>query len=70
MKVEVTIRCNRCDAIETVTTEAWAQLKTSCGCAGPYRVVERRPLEAEPSAEAAEPVADETPPNASAPTEN
>jgi hypothetical protein len=43
-KVEVTIRCNRCDAVETVVTEAWSTLKTSCGCAGPYRVVERKPL--------------------------
>lgn len=70
MKVDVTIRCNRCDAIETVTTEAWALLKTSCGCAGPYRVIDRKPLEAEPTAEAAESAADEAPPSASAPSEN
>jgi len=44
VKVEITIRCNRCDAIETVVTEAWAQLKTSCGCEGPYRIVGRKPL--------------------------
>ncbi|UCE02795.1 MAG: hypothetical protein JSW67_00895 [Candidatus Latescibacterota bacterium] len=43
-KVEVKIRCNRCDAVETVVTEAWSRLKTSCGCAGPYRVLERNLL--------------------------
>ncbi len=48
LKVEVTIRCNRCDAIETVVTESWALLKTSCGCEGPYRVVERKVLPEEP----------------------
>jgi hypothetical protein len=44
LKVEVTIRCNRCDAIESVVTEAWSQLRTSCGCDGPYRVVGRKTL--------------------------
>jgi hypothetical protein len=43
-KVEVKIRCNRCDAVETVVTEAWSRLKTSCGCEGPYRVLERHEL--------------------------
>ena len=49
MKVEITIRCNRCDALETVLTEAWAQLKTSCGCDGPYRIVERKMVPDEPA---------------------
>ena len=44
MKVAVTIRCNRCDNKETVITEAWQALKTSCGCAGPYTVIDRKPL--------------------------
>jgi hypothetical protein len=44
MKVAVTIRCAKCDNIETVITESWQTLKTTCGCAGPYRVVERRIL--------------------------
>ena len=44
MRVAITIRCNRCDAIETVETEAWALLETSCGCDGPYRIIERQTL--------------------------
>lgn len=52
MKVEVTIRCNRCDAIETVVTEAWSQLRTSCGCNGPYRVVTRTMLPSDEKPEA------------------
>jgi len=44
MKVAVTIRCNRCDNIETVVTESWQTLKTTCGCAAPYRVVDRKAL--------------------------
>lgn len=56
--MEITIRCNRCDALETVRTEAWAQLKTSCGCNGPYRIVERRVLPEEPAAPAPEPNAE------------
>lgn len=43
-KVEITIRCNRCDEIETVVTEAWSTLKTTCGCEGPYRVLDRKLL--------------------------
>jgi len=44
MKVAITIRCNRCDARETVSVESWHTLKTSCGCNGPYTVLERKPL--------------------------
>ncbi len=61
MKVEITIRCNRCDAIETVQTEAWSQLKTSCGCNGPYRIIERRTLSEDAPPEAAGNGKDEAP---------
>ncbi|MFQ5600517.1 MAG: hypothetical protein ACE5G2_08185 [Candidatus Krumholzibacteriia bacterium] len=44
MKVEVTIRCVRCHNVEKVITESWSLLKTTCGCEGPYRVLERRQL--------------------------
>jgi hypothetical protein len=43
-KVEITIRCARCDQVETVIVEAWAAVKTTCGCNGPWRVLERRRL--------------------------
>ncbi len=54
LKVEITIRCNRCDALETVLTEAWALPETSCGCNGPYRIVERKEIPEEPAPAAAE----------------
>jgi hypothetical protein len=44
MKVEIQIRCNRCRHVETVVTESWQTLKTSCGCAGPYTVLSRQQL--------------------------
>ena len=44
MKVEVTIRCAKCDSVEKVITELWSRLATSCGCLGPYRVLARKQL--------------------------
>ena len=44
MKVEIKIRCNRCDNVESVVAESWQTLKTSCGCAGPYTVLARQQL--------------------------
>ena len=72
MKAEITIRCNRCDAIESVVTEAWAQLRTSCGCDGPYRIIERKLLPEEDPPKASSDNKGESTPAAtqeSAPTE-
>ncbi len=44
MRVEFKIRSNRCQNVESVVTESWQTLKTSCGCTGPYTVLERRQL--------------------------
>jgi hypothetical protein len=43
-KIEMTIRCARCDQVEKVVVEAWSAVKTTCGCNGPWRVLDRRPL--------------------------
>lgn len=48
-KVEITIRCARCDQVEKVVVEAWAGVKTTCGCNGPWRTLERRPLPEAPA---------------------
>lgn len=41
-KAIVTIRCKKCDHVETQTIDAWGLLKTTCGCAGPYQILERQ----------------------------
>ena len=69
MKVEITIRCNRCDALETVLTEAWAQLKTSCGCNGPYRIIERKSVPESPASAAPDRKSASSRPEESAATE-
>lgn len=48
-KVSITIRCAKCNAVETQVIHAWAVLKTTCGCNGPYRVLVRTPVEDEPA---------------------
>ena len=48
-KVELTIRCAKCYHIEKVVAEAWSAVKTTCGCNGPWRLLERRPLPEEPA---------------------
>jgi len=48
-KVSITIRCAKCNAVETQEIHAWAVLKTTCGCNGPYRVLVRTPVEDEPA---------------------
>jgi hypothetical protein len=48
-KVAITIRCAKCYAVETQTIHAWAVLKTTCGCNGPYRVLVRTEVEDEPA---------------------
>ena len=54
MRVEIKIRCNRCQNVESVVTESWQSLKTSCGCAGPYTVLERTQLPDAPGDKAAQ----------------
>jgi hypothetical protein len=49
-KVSITIRCAKCNAVETQVIHAWAVLKTTCGCNGPYRVLVRTEVPEEPAA--------------------
>ena len=56
-KVSITTRCAKCYAVETQVIHAWAVLKTTCGCNGPYRILVRTEVEDEP---AATPQADKT----------
>lgn len=51
-KVELTIRCAKCYHVEKVVVPAWSAVKTTCGCNGPWRVLERRPLPEESDAPA------------------
>jgi hypothetical protein len=53
-KVRITIRCAKCYNVETQDIEAWAAVKTTCGCNGPYRVLSREGRPDEPQAEAKE----------------
>ena len=62
-KVRLTIRCVKCNHVEQVVAEAWGAAKTTCGCNGPWRLLQREkltepPPAGEPKAAAAAPAED------------